>query len=141
MKEQEPLVGIINDEEDLIILMEYSLKDAGFKTATARLLDLQQDSSKYPAFLKQFNPAILIFDVSPPYRDNWLFIKSLLSRPESYGLGAVLTSTNTQLLQACVGNEEVEIIGKPFETLDSLPQAVLRSWQTLKGSFRQKMQE
>lgn len=131
MKTENFLVGVVDDDEDLLALAEYSLQAAGFRTVGRLLRDFVVNPSRYPVFLLEFNPPVLVIDVPLPDR-NWKFVESLLNLEESKKRGIVLTSTGTDDLIKMVGQRsDLEIVGKPFASPDSLPEAVMRRYNGL----------
>lgn len=79
--------------------------------------DLRKGRIDFGRYLSQHKPSVLIFDISPPYRENWLFFKTLLDSREVDGLGVVLTTTNKARLDEAVGADSMalEIVGKPYD--------------------------
>lgn len=60
---------------------------------------------------------MVIFDISPPYRENWEFFTTLRDGKAMGGRGLVLTTTNKDRLDETVGEDSraFEIVGKPYE--------------------------
>jgi DNA-binding response OmpR family regulator len=70
-------------------------------------------------------PDVVIFDISPPYKENWDFFKTLRDSKAMEGRGLVLTTTNKNRLDETVGkdSEALEIVGKPYD-LDQIKEAI-----------------
>ena len=61
------------------------------------------------------NPEVVIFDISPPYDENWQFFKTMRDADVMRGRGSVLTTTNKNRLDEVVGadSDAIEIVGRP----------------------------
>ena len=82
-------------------------------------------------FLAKHNPAVVIFDISPPYRENWRFFETMRDSLEMKSRGIVLTTTNKKRLDEIVGDnsDAIEIVGKPYdlqEISDAIENALLK---------------
>jgi hypothetical protein len=44
--------------------------------------------------MRKHNPDVVIFDISPPYDENWQFFKTMRDADVMRGRGSVLTITN-----------------------------------------------
>jgi len=67
--------------------------------------------------LVQYDPKVVIFDITPPYAENWHFFKTIQSVKAMDGRGLVLTTTNKNRLDEVVGADStaIEIVGKPYD--------------------------
>jgi DNA-binding response OmpR family regulator len=68
---------------------------------------------------------VVIFDISPPYKENWDFFKTLREDKAMESRGLVLTTTNKARLDETVGkdSEAFEVVGKPYD-LDQIKSAI-----------------
>ena len=66
-------------------------------------------------FLIKHNPEVVIFDLSPPYDENWQFFKTMRDAKTMQGRGIVLTTTNKNRLDEVLGEDShaLEVVGKP----------------------------
>jgi hypothetical protein len=69
------------------------------------------------ANLRENEPDVVIFDISPPYKENWDFFNTLRDAKEMEGRGLVLTSPNKWRLDEAAGKESgaFELVGKPYD--------------------------
>jgi DNA-binding response OmpR family regulator len=58
---------------------------------------------------------VVIFDISPPYGENWHFFRTMRDADVMRGRGLVLTTTNKNRLDEVVGadSDAIEVVGKP----------------------------
>jgi DNA-binding response OmpR family regulator len=68
---------------------------------------------------------VVLFDISPPYAENWQFFKTLRAARAMGTRGLVLTTTNKDRLDEVVGEDSTafEIVGKPYD-LDQITAAI-----------------
>jgi DNA-binding response OmpR family regulator len=89
-------------------------------------------------YLDTHEPDLVIFDISPPYKANWAFFKTVRESRAMEGRGVVLTTTNRKRLHEAAGpeSEALDIVGKPYD-LDQLTiaiQAALERARSVKGA-------
>ena len=67
----------------------------------------------------------MIFDISPPYQENWHFFKTLRDGKPMEGRGLLLTTPNKERLDETVGEDSraFEIVGNPSD-LDQIAVAL-----------------
>jgi DNA-binding NarL/FixJ family response regulator len=76
-------------------------------------------------FVEEHNPAVILYDLIPPYDRSWHFLEHLRQTPSLQGRRFVVTSTNAARAKEIIGAAEhvYEIIGKPYD-LDVIVRAV-----------------
>ena len=115
------VVGIANTNEDIIDLLRVVMEREGFATAVIHLVDIKNGRADFNDFVKQHDPAAIIFDIPPPYDDNWTVVSTLRLLPSMQRRGVVITTTHKAHLERLVGpTEAVEIVGKPNDTQEVL---------------------
>jgi CheY-like chemotaxis protein len=123
------VVGIANTNEDIIELLRVALEQEGFATALVYLPDVKKGRSDFNEFLGRHDPDVIVFDIPPPYDDNWTFVATLRQLPTMKGRGVVITTTHKLHLEKLVGpTDAVEIVGKPNDTSEVV-QAVKREME------------
>lgn len=112
-----PVVGIANTNDDIIELLRIALEQEGFATAMVHIPDVKHGRSNFNEFLGRHDPDVIVFDIPPPYDDNWTFVTTLCQLPAMHGRGVVITTTHKLHLERLVGaTGAVEIVGKPNDT-------------------------
>ena len=121
-------VAVLNSSDDVVELLRFVLEQAGFKTVAVHLPDIKRGQEDFLAFLTKYDPAVIVYDIAPPYRDNWTFLQLILSSEAMKKRRFVFTTANKQLLQEIVGQtlDAFEISEKPY-ALNSIVEAVKRS--------------
>jgi DNA-binding response OmpR family regulator len=77
--------------------------------------DLRKGVTDFGKYMDKHNPEVVIFDLSPPYDENWRFFKTMRDASVMKGRGIVLTTTNKARLDEIVGEDShaLEVVGKP----------------------------
>lgn len=113
-----PAVALFNASDDTVEMVERMLASAGIRCSTAcHFADLKKGNVDFTTYLATHNPAVVIFDISPPYEENWQFFKTMRDSQAMERRGVILTTTNKMRLDEIVGNDSaaIEIVGKPYD--------------------------
>jgi len=121
------VVAVINSNADTVEMLRLILQRDGFECVTAHIDEIKRGGLDFPRFLQEHDPRVLIYDVSPPYEENWTFLNLLLRLDVMRGRKAVITTTHKANLESLVGpTEAIEILGKPYD-LEEVMRAVKRA--------------
>src|SRR5438046_56440 len=97
-------------------MLREALEEEGFTTVTAHVPEIKRGRQDFISFLEQHDPAVILFDVSPPYEENWTFLRLIRDTGATKGRTFVLTTTNKRALEDAVGPTDArEVIGKPYD--------------------------
>ena len=119
-----PIIAVFNSSDDTVEMLRTALEGEGLHTVPGHIPDLKKGELDFVAFLEDHRPAVIVYDISPPYDTNWNFLKLVRSSQPAQACRFVLTTTNKPVLDRLVGdNEALEIIGKPYD-LDRVVSAV-----------------
>jgi DNA-binding response OmpR family regulator len=113
-----PIVSLFNASDDTVEMVKRMLETTGICClSTCRFADLKKGNIDFDAYLRTYNPAVIIFDISPPYGENWAFFRKMRDSIGMEKRGLVLTTTNKLRLDEVIGKESnaIEIVGKPYD--------------------------
>jgi DNA-binding response OmpR family regulator len=113
-----PVVVLINASDDTVEMVKRMLDVKGICCLTScHFADVKKGVINFDHFLAKNNPAVVIFDISPPYLENWRFFEGMRDSAEMKTRGVVLTTTNKMRLDEIVGDDSyaIEIVGKPYD--------------------------
>lgn len=114
-------IGILNSTEDVIEILRTFLGDEGYATIAAYIPDFKRGREDLIAWLERLDPTVILYDIPPPYEENWMFYATMRELPAAQKHRFVITTTNKVVLERFVGPvAAVEFIGKPFDLAEIL---------------------
>jgi DNA-binding NtrC family response regulator len=118
-------VAVFNTNDDVVELLRMALERSGFVVVSGHIDDARRGSLLLSAFVEEHNPAVILYDVAPPYERHWAFLEHVRSQPFMANRQFVITSTNVQRVREQVGIQEpiFEIVGKT-EDIEPIVNAV-----------------
>jgi len=132
------VVALFNASDDTVEMVQRMLDASGFDCLIGcHFADLKKGTIDFARYLGEHQPQVVIFDISPPYKENWDFFKTLRDAKAMEGRGLVLTTTNKKRLDETVGKDSkaFEIVGKPYD-LDQIKVAIHLALERARGAKR-----
>ena len=120
------VVALFNASDDTVEMVRRMLDASGFNCLVGcHFSDLKKGGIDFARYIRQHEPDVVIFDISPPYFENWAFFTTLRDSKAMEGRGLVVTTTNKDRLDETVGKDSAafEIVGKPYD-LDQIKVAI-----------------
>jgi DNA-binding response OmpR family regulator len=113
----EGIVALFNASDDTIDMIQTILKknDRAQTLVWCHFTDLRKGIVDFVKYVAEHNPEVVVFDISPPYDQNWKFYKTMRDSDAMRGRGSVLTTTNKNRLDEVLGTDShaLEVVGKP----------------------------
>src|SRR3954449_9127802 len=127
MTDQGIAIAVFNTSEDTTDMLRELFQHAGFVAVTAFTHDLRDNKVDLESLMRQYRPAVIVYDIALPYEANWQLCQRIRSSPVCKGVPFVLTTTNVAQVRKVAGPEPlIEIVGKPYD-LELLLQSVERA--------------
>ena len=126
MEESRPtVVAVFNTSPDTVDLLRFVFEHAGFTVVSAFTWEMRDSKVDVEAFMRQHAPHVVVYDIAPPYEENWHLFQHFSAMPAFRGRKFVITTTNAKQVHAVAGDAVTlyEIIGKPYD-LDLVVKAV-----------------
>ena len=110
------LVALFNASDDTVDMVQNLLNKAGEAQTLiwCHFADLKKGIVDFDKYMEKHNPEVVIFDISPPYDENWKFFKTMRDDKAMKGRGMILTTTNKNRLDEVLGEDSraLEVVGK-----------------------------
>jgi DNA-binding response OmpR family regulator len=133
--QREPVVALFNASDDTVEMVQQMLRASNHQCLIGcHFSDLKKGRVDFARYLREHDPQVVIFDISPPYDENWRFFKTLTQDEAMQNRGLVLTTTNKRRLDEVVGtdSEAIEIVGKPYD-LAQIRDAIVAALRRIDG--------
>ena len=65
------VVAVINTSPDTVEMLRTTLEHAGFLVITGYTFDIRDGRLDIDAFVSKHQPRVVVYDVAPPYDQNW----------------------------------------------------------------------
>lgn len=129
------VVALFNASDDTIDMVQGLLAASGNDQTLiwCHFADLKKGIVHFGRYMDRHNPEVVIFDLSPPYDENWKYFKTMRDDKAMQGRGVVLTTTNKNRLDEVLGEDShaLEVVGKAKD-LQQIDAAIRR--ETLKAA-------
>ena len=70
-----PLIAVFNSSNDTVELLRTVLEEQGFHTVVGHIPEVKSGELDLLAFIEHHAPAVIVYDISPPYEGNWTFLR------------------------------------------------------------------
>src|SRR4026209_2019903 len=99
------IVALFNASDDTIDMVQKLLTASGREQVLiwCHFADLKKGIVNFDKYMAKHNPEVVIFDLSPPYDENWTFFKTMRDVAAMQTRGVVLTTTNKNRLDEVLG--------------------------------------
>jgi hypothetical protein len=110
------IVALFNASDDTVDMVQKLLIESGDAQTLiwCHFADLKKGIVDFAKYMDKHNPEVVIFDLSPPYDENWTFFKTMRDSNAMKGRGIVLTTTNKNRLDEVLGQDShaLEVVGR-----------------------------
>lgn len=113
-----PVVAVINSTPDIIDMLRIAFEGAGIATVSAFTHDIRDGKTDVEAFMRQHDPKVVVYDIAPPYPNNWLLFQHIAGLQSMDGRQFVLTATNKTHVEKLAATARLpifEIVGMPYD--------------------------
>ena len=109
-------IGILNSTEDVIDLLTETLEGEGYAVRAAYIPDFKRGRGDLAGWLGDLAPTAVLYDIPPPYDENWVFYQQTRALPQAQAHRFIITTTNERVLGQIAGPiDAIELTGRPFD--------------------------
>jgi CheY-like chemotaxis protein len=117
-------VAVVNSNEDTVEMLRIQLESVGMVTVAGHVPDIKRGKLDFPEFVREHQLDAVVWDIGPPYEENWTFFQLVRTTDAGRKVRFVVTTTNRdRLLKVCRDCDPIEIVGKPYD-LEQVAKAV-----------------
>lgn len=112
-----PVVAVINSTPDVVDMLRLVFESEGFVVVSTFTHAIRDGDIDIEAFARLHRPDAVLYDIAPPYSNNWRLFEHVSSLPVFEGTQFILTSTNPARVRDVAGeNQPVwEVVETPYE--------------------------
>ena len=115
MPHRKPAVAVFNSSDEVLEILEEALELHGYLTVTAHIDDIRKGRRDLLQLLRDHDPQVVLWDIAPPYVENWRFLELIRRVDEMQGRRIIVTTTNRAAVEAKLGvRDAIEILDRPF---------------------------
>ena len=126
------VIAIINSSPDIVEMLRVAFEHAGFVVVSTFTHLVRDGEVDLEAFIEQHQPQVIVYDIAPPYANNWNLFRHLSQLPALKGRPFVITSTNPVRVRelAQTDQEICEIVEIPYvitQLIETVRKAAVRN--------------
>jgi CheY-like chemotaxis protein len=99
-------VALFHSDHDAIVMISRLLESAGFTVVSALIPEVRDSQCDVDALMTRHDPSVVVYDISPPYAENWAMFEQLRARPLMCECRFVLTAVNGAEVERLAGHDE-----------------------------------
>lgn len=128
MRKASGIVAILNSTQDIIEIFQVCLEQEGFNVVGGYIPEFKRGTKNLLEFMSTHDPDVIIWDLPPPYEQNYNHLLQVLDMKVMGGRKFIYTTTNKIALKKVVGDDlgAIEILGKPMD-IEELVEAVRKA--------------
>jgi DNA-binding response OmpR family regulator len=88
------------------VLLRKLLESAGFGVVSALIPDVRDGGCDVNAMMDRHDPSVVVYDIGPPYEDNWRMFEELRARTSMRIRRCVITAVNASRVEELAGADD-----------------------------------
>ena len=116
-----PVVAVFSADEDTVLLPPY-LRDAGYEPVGAYVREIRNGTVDILAFLREYRPDAVVYDVEPPLKASWNFVRLIRNAAGVRNPRFILLTSDKRGLERTIGRAAVNelIFARPYDPAEVL---------------------
>jgi response regulator RpfG family c-di-GMP phosphodiesterase len=107
-------VALFNSNLDALVLLGKLLESAGFTVVSALIPDVRSGRCDVNGMLQQYDPSVIVYDIGPPYEENWKMFEELRASTSMRHRRCVITAVNAARVEQLAASDDriYEVVDK-----------------------------
>ena len=116
-----PVVAVFSADEDTVLLRP-QLREAGYEPVGAYVREIRDGTVDVLAFLRDHRPDAVVYDVEPPLKPNWNFVRLIRNAAGVRNPRFILLTSDKRGLERAIGRGAVNelVFAKPYDPAEVL---------------------
>lgn len=108
------VVALFNSNLDALVLLGKLLDSAGFTVVSALIPDVRNGRCDVNAMLDRHDPSVIVYDIGPPYEENWKMFEELRASTSMRQRRCVITAVNAARVEQLARSDDriYEVVDK-----------------------------
>ena len=107
-------VALFNSNLDALVLLGKLLESAGFTVVSALIPDVRSGRCDVNGMFEQHDPSVIVYDIGPPYEENWKMFEELRASTSMRHRRCVITAVNAARVEQLAASDDriYEVVDK-----------------------------
>jgi DNA-binding response OmpR family regulator len=116
-----PVVAVFSADEDTVLLRPH-LRDVGYEPVGAYVREIRDGTVDVLAFLRAHRPDAVVYEVEPPLKANWNFVRLIRNAAGVRNPRFILLTSDKPGLERTIGRGAVNelVFAKPYDLAEIL---------------------
>ena len=114
------VVALFNSNLDAIAMLGRLLESAGFSVMSALIPDVRNGRYDVNAMLDRHDPSVIVYDIGPPYEENWKMFEELRASTSMRHRRCVITAVNASRVEELARSDDriYEVVDKQSDLVE-----------------------
>ncbi len=99
-------VALFNSNLDALVLLGKLLESAGFTVVSALIPDVRSGRCDVNGMFEQHDPSVILYDIGPPYEENWKMFEELRASTSMRHRRCVITAVNAARVEQLAASDD-----------------------------------
>jgi len=99
-------VALFNSNLDALVLLGKLLESAGFTVVSALIPDVRSGRCDVNRMFEQHDPSVIVYDIGPPYEENWKMFEELRASTSMRHRRCVITAVNAARVEQLAASDD-----------------------------------
>ena len=114
------VIALFNSNLDALVMLGKLLESAGFTVISALIPALRSGRYDVNAMLDRHDPSVIVYDIGPPYEENWQMFEELRASTSMRHRRCVITAVNALRVEELARSDDriYEVVDKQSDLVE-----------------------